>query len=376
MKLNKDQAIYCANVFSNYFDKFGRIDEYMREQKLNSMSERPFCLPGMGPEDDLYSDFNRSPADMDFALVELPQDRWDTYLNMISSHSNMTSIPGRCLRLAVLEKKTNKWCGFIRLGSPVINCKPRNEMLGQVFTQIDGGAQRFNQCAMMGFVIVPSQPFGFNYLGGKLLAAICTSHEVREMMNLKYDMTTCLFETTSLYGSSKTVSQYDGMKPLIRFKGLTDSDFLPMLHGKGYTDLKEYVEGIVGELVPLNTADGKPTASRKLKISNAIISMVKTALKDTPEGVKFNKTIEDAKNLNEQKRYFVSDYGFSNMIDFVNGKTDTLKPGENFEKHNLNNIIEWWRKKAIKRFESVKFEGRLRSEQEVWTTNSELDIIR
>lgn len=84
MKLNKDQAIYCANVFSNYFDKFGRIDEYMREQKLNSMSERPFCLPGMGPEDDLYSDFNRSPADMDFALVELPQDRWDTYLNMIS----------------------------------------------------------------------------------------------------------------------------------------------------------------------------------------------------------------------------------------------------------------------------------------------------
>jgi hypothetical protein len=66
---------------------------------------------------------------MDFELVELPQDTWDIYLNMISSHSNMTSIPGRCLRLAVLEKKTKKWVGFIRLGSPVINMKPRNEML-------------------------------------------------------------------------------------------------------------------------------------------------------------------------------------------------------------------------------------------------------
>jgi len=100
----------------------------------------------------------------------------------------MTSIPGRCLRLAILEKKTNKWCGFIRLGSPVINCKPRNEMLGQVFTQHEGGAQRFNMCAAMGFVIVPSQPFGFNYLGGKLLAAICCSHQVRYLLNSKYDM--------------------------------------------------------------------------------------------------------------------------------------------------------------------------------------------
>jgi hypothetical protein len=95
------------------------------------------------------------------------------------------------------------------------------------------------------------------------------------------------------------------MKPLIRFKGLTDSDFLPMLHGKAYTDLKEYVEGIVGVFVPLDAS------SRKLKISNAIISMVKTALKGTPEGVKFNKTIEDAKNLNEQTNKTV-DYEYKN----------------------------------------------------------------
>ena len=64
------------------------------------------------------------------------------------------------------------------------------------------------------------------------------------MLDDKYKMTTCLFETTSLYGSSKAVSQYDGMKPLIRFKGLTDSDFMPMLHGKTYSDLKDYVEDI------------------------------------------------------------------------------------------------------------------------------------
>ena len=108
MTLTKEQAVHCADVFSNYFDKFGRIDEYMREQKLNSMAERSPSLFGMGPEEDLFSDFTMSPADMEFEIIELPQDRWDIYLNMISSHSNMTSIPGRCLRLAVFEKKSQK----------------------------------------------------------------------------------------------------------------------------------------------------------------------------------------------------------------------------------------------------------------------------
>ena len=31
--------------------------------------------------------------------------------------------------------------------------------------------KRFNDSVIMGFTIVPTQPFGYNYLGGKLLAA-------------------------------------------------------------------------------------------------------------------------------------------------------------------------------------------------------------
>lgn len=371
MSLTKEQAVHCANVFSNYFDRFQRIDDYIRDQKLNSLSDRPIVLPGMGPEEDLFSDFTIHPNDMDFELVELPQDNWDIYLNMISSHSNMTSIPGRCLRLAVLEKNTKKWVGFIRLGSPVINMKPRNEMLGGVFTQTPESAKSFNQTSIMGFVIVPSQPFGFNYLGGKLLAAICCSHWVREKLNAKYDMNTCLFETTSLYGSSKSSSQYDGMKPYLRFKGLTDSDFLPMMHGKPYEDLKNYVENILGEIVPADAS------SRKLKISNKIISLTKQALKGEPEYQKFMTTITNALNLTEKKRYYASNYGFSNFADVVMGKTDKLIPDkENYDKHHLDAIIDWWKRKATTRFESLQAENRIRTEIEVWTSGKELDIIR
>jgi hypothetical protein len=248
--------------------------------------------------------------------------------------------------------------------------RPRNELLGQVFTQQPEWNKRFNDSCLMGFVIVPSQPFGFNYLGGKLLAAICTSHTVREIANKKYGMNLCLFETTSLYGSTKSVSQYDGMKPYLRYQGLTESDFLPMMHGKPYSDLVAFVQSKVGEIVD------EGISSRKLKISMKIISLARAALKGTSELDAFDTTIEHAKKLTEKKRYYTGNYGYSNYIDYINCKTDTLVPGENYEKHELKNIIEWWRNKAINRYETLKSEGRLRTELEIWTSGKDIQIIR
>ena len=368
MKLEFNDAVHCAKVFEDYFGSFDRIDEYMRDQKLNSLAELP-SNPLFPIEDELFQDFTMNPKDMNFEVVEIDNETWTNLLNITSSHVNIPPV-GRNVKLAVRETNTGKYVGFIRLGSPVINCKPRNDMLGQVFTQKPEWGKRFNNSAMMGFVIVPAQPFGYNYLGGKLLAAICTSHEVREIVNVKYGMNLCLFETTSLYGSSKTVSQYDGMKPYIRYKGLTDSDFLPMMHGKPYSDLRDFVQDKVGPLVE------DVASSKKLKISMKIISLTKAALKGTPEGDTFKATIEKAKGLTEQKRYYHSDYGFKNMKDYVNCKTDVLIPGENYEKHNLVNLIEWWRNKACNRYETLYNEKRLKTELEIWTSGKEIQIIR
>jgi hypothetical protein len=368
MDLKFEEALHCAKAFEDYFGNFDRIDEYMRDQKLNSLADIP-TNPLFPIEDELFQDFTMHPKDMDFEVCEIPTSTWETLLNITSSHVNIAPV-GRNVKLAVKEKSTGKYVGFIRLGSPVINCKPRNELLGQVFTQQPEWGKRFNDSAMMGFVIVPAQPFGYNYLGGKLLAAICTSHEVREIVNKKYGMNLCLFETTSLYGSSKTVSQYDGMKPYIRYKGLTDSDFLPMMHGKPYTELRDYVQARTGPLVE------EDASSKKLKTSMKIISLTKAALKGTPEGTTFNQTIEKAKGLTEQKRYYISDYGFKNMVDYVNCKTDVLVPGENYEKHKMVNLIEWWRNKAINRYATLYNEGRLRNELEIWTSGKEIQIIR
>jgi hypothetical protein len=369
MQITKQDAEYVSNAFKEYFNDFENIEQYMRDEKLKSLEDMPATLFPI--EDDLFSDFTMHPNDMDIEVCQISGEQWETLMKITSSHINKAPV-GRNIELAVREKKSGKILGFIRLGSPVIYMKPRNDMLGQVWIQNPISAKRFNESTIMGFVIVPSQPFGFNYLGGKLLAAICTSHEVREICNKKYGMNLCLFETTSLYGSSKTVSQYDGMKPFIRFKGLTVSDFVPMMHGDRYTNLKKYLEDRYGDLL-----EGEESStSRKLRTFTKMMALTKAALKDTPECEEFTDIILKAKSLTEQKRYFSSDYGFKNMVDYINGKDETLVPGENYEKHKLENIVSWWKQKATNRYENLKNEGRLRTELEVWNNNKDIQIIR
>jgi len=363
-KLNESDALHCANIFNDYFNQFDRIDQYMRDQKMNQILEIPATLPGMGTEDDMFIDFDMSPNDMDLEVVEVSNYTWDNSIKMISSHNNMVSIPGKVLKLAVREKNSDKFVGFIRFGSPFINCKPRNELLGGVPNLIE-----FNKTAIMGFVIIPTQPFGYNYLGGKLLAGICCTHLVREMLNEKYGMNLVMFETTSLYGDSKSSSQYDGMKPFIRYKGLTQSDFIPLIHGESYARLVDYVVKRVGPLVK------DDVSSKKLKTTNAIISLIKRSISGE-ELERFNKTISDAKELTERKRYYVSNYGIENYIDIVNGKTNEIVKSENFDRYNLEGIISWWKKIATKRYEKLKTENRLRTELEIWTPESNIDIIR
>ena len=369
MILTREQALHCSKTFHDYFSNIRSTEEYMRDEKLKNLDNLPSSL--FPPEDDLFSDFSMHPKDMDIEVLEIPNETWETLLSITSSHINKAPV-GKNVQLAVKEKNSGKILGFIRLGSPVIYMKPRNELLGQVWIQQEDTAKRFNTATMMGFVIVPAQPFGFNYLGGKLLSAICTSHTVREICNKKYDMNLCLFETTSLYGTTKSVSQYDGMKPYIRFRGLTESDMVPMMHGQRYHDLKDYVENITGDLLAGDTS----TTSRKLRTFTKIIALTKATLKGTTEGDGFNITIENAKKLTEKKRYYTSDFGYSNCVEYMTCKTDTLIPGPNYEKHELSNIIEWWRSKAINRYETLKSGGRLRTELEIWTSGKDIQIIR
>ena len=80
MILNRDDAIYAANVFMDYFSNFNRIDDYLRRVKLERMSNYPTSLPGLGPEDDMFSDFEINPNDMEFECREVTNEIFVNYL--------------------------------------------------------------------------------------------------------------------------------------------------------------------------------------------------------------------------------------------------------------------------------------------------------
>lgn len=376
MILNKQDSYYAANVFGDFFETFNRIDDYMRQIKMERMDSFPSALPNMGPEEDLFNNFDMHPNDMEFSIHPCRQDQFMSYMEITTSAPVEKSIPGKQVLWLVKEKNSGMVVGMIRFGSPTINSRPRNEWLGKPLDTMNPEImRRFNDSVIMGFNIVPTQPFGFNYLGGKLLAAICCSHKVRRELEKKYGSNICMFETTSLYGSSKSSSMYDGMKPFLRFNGLTDSNFAPLINDDNFQRLNAWFkERNDGEtLVPADAS------SRKLKTQTKMVSIIKASLKihDVDAYTKFCQTFLNAKGLTEKKRSFFSTYGYENVPQYLNLETDTLIKKENFDRFELESTIDWWRKKAVKRYESLKADGRLRRTVETWNVNaSDIDIIR
>ena len=370
MILEKQDAIFAATKFMEYFKNFGRIDDYFRARKIERVKNIPVGLPGMSIEDDLFQDFDMHPEDMNFQVVKVPMEVFDTLLEKTASFSPDEN-PGKTLKVVVKETTTNTIVGFIRYGSPLINSKPRNDYLGQV-PDLD----IFNKRAIMGFNIVPTQPFGFNCLGGKLLAAICCSHDSRRMLNKKYDTEFCLFETTSLYGNIKGASMYDGMRPYLRYKGDTQSKFLLTLGEEIYPEMRDWFTEKNGG-VDLIKADA---SSRKLKMQTKMVGIIKASLKqyDTKAYELFSKEIARAGDVTTQKRFYMSEYGYANVRDVLLGKTDTLTKTENYDRFELEGVVKWWKKLASKRYNNIVKDGRIRKELEVWNSESmdKIDIIR
>ena len=370
MILDKSDSIWAATKLMKYFENFGRIDDYFRARKIERVKNIPPSLPGFGLEDDMFQQYDMHPEDMNFSVVQVQSSTFDTMLEMTASFSP-DQAPGKEMKFMIKETNTNTAVGFIKMGSPLINSRPRNEYLGE-----PPKLEIFNKHAIMGFNIVPVQPFGFNYLGGKLLAGICCSHDVRRKLNNKYDTQFCLFETTSLYGNIKGMSMYDGMKPYLRYKGDTESKFLLTLGEDIYFELRDWFT---------EKNDGEPlvhkgASSRKLKMQTKMVGVIKSSLKkhDQKAYDLFCTAMEKAGGVTTQKRFYMSEYGYSNVRDVLLGKTDTLNKAENFDRFELENVIAWWKKNATKRYNKMIAEDKVRTELEVWNqyTMDKIDIIR
>jgi hypothetical protein len=138
-------------------------------------------------------------------------ERWNAVRTFSSTMKNNSNI-GRNLFYTVTDEVTKKYLGVICISSDFLDLTPRDKEIGwprDVKTQ-----QGMINHTAIGSTIVPLQPLGYNYMGGKLLALLCLSDTVQKDWKERYGDVLVGVTTTSLYGNTKSngLSQYDGLE--------------------------------------------------------------------------------------------------------------------------------------------------------------------
>ena len=138
-------------------------------------------------------------------------ERWNAIRTFSSTMKNNSNI-GRNLFYVLTDEVTGKYLGVICISSDFLDLTPRDNAIGwsrDVKTQ-----QHMINHTAIGSTIVPLQPLGFNYMGGKLLALMCLSDTVQKDWKRQYGDVLAGVTTTSLYGKTKAggLSQYDGLE--------------------------------------------------------------------------------------------------------------------------------------------------------------------
>jgi hypothetical protein len=141
--------------------------------------------------------------------MDLPV-RCNALKSFITNGRNNSNI-GRNLHFVVVDNKTGKYLGVVTISSDFLDLTPRDKYIGWDRTLKTQGGM-INHTGI-GSSIVPTQPLGYNFVGGKLLSLLCLSDEVQRLWKKQYGDVMVGVTTTSLYGNTKVggLSQYDGL---------------------------------------------------------------------------------------------------------------------------------------------------------------------
>jgi len=140
---------------------------------------------------------------------DLPE-LWNCIRTFSSTMKNNSNI-GRNLNFVVRDVTTKKYLGVICISSDFLDLTPRDNYIG--WDRVKKTQGRMINHTAIGSTIVPLQPLGFNYVGGKLLALLCLSTQIQEKWEELYGDKLVGITTTSLYGKTKSggLSQYDNL---------------------------------------------------------------------------------------------------------------------------------------------------------------------
>jgi len=262
-----------------------------------------------------------------------------TLLRQGISSMEFVANPGRNQKFFVKDKKTNKYLGVICMGSDVVSIKVRDAFLG--WTKENKLDDAKLQHTAIGTSIIATQPLGYNFLGGKLVSALVTCSTIRNKWKEAYDQTLAGITTTALYGVH---SQYNGI-PHWKTLGETAGQINLKPDDSIYLVWNQWLK----ENHPEEHHKAVNATGPKNNVINRIFKHLGMKAKDYQHG--FKRGVYFADIYENGKEFFKSNIDEKDLI---------MK-----EKYQLDydRIINWWKPKAIRRYEKLHSENRLKPEQ-------------
>jgi len=293
---------------------------------------------------------------VEFVTTSEESTKWTEIRKLIHTMSFVAN-PGRNLKFNIKDRVSGKILGQVSLGSDITSLGVRDSYIGwDKDNKFKEG--KLNNTAIA-TTIVSTQPLGYNFLGGKLIACLATSPVVRRAWKDTYGDTLIAVGTTSLYGIH---SQYNGIphfKTLGESKGMIsikpdDSVYEPWHQWLKENRKDEYEDKITNERIRnginMGLEGGKtgPVSGIKQKIL----------------GMMFNELgIKQSSYNHGFKRGVYLAQMYENGNEFLRGEIDesSLIMKDKFEKGDEYSI-QWWREKAKRRYMKLVEESKLKPE--------------
>ena len=289
-------------------------------------------------------------------IIDDPKEstKWAAVRRMIHT-MDFTANPGRNVKINVKDRVSGKLLGQISLASDVTAMGVRDNFIGWTKDNkfVDG---KLNNTTIAS-TIVCTQPLGYNFLGGKLIAMMTTTPEVRAYWKSKYDNILIAVGTTSLYGIH---SQYNGI-PLFKTLGESAGKISLKPDDKFYDPWHQWIKENRAQWYKDNISDERarnganmgyeangPVSGIKQKILGQIFK--ECGIKATQYHHGFKRGVYMAMMYENGCEYLRNEITEEQLI-----LKDKFKQGTEY-------INKWWKKHAISRYTKLHDEGRIKPE--------------
>ena len=255
---------------------------------------------------------------------------------------------GRHVKVFVKDRISDKYLGVITLGSDFTTLARRDEHIG--WNKKNKFEHHKLNNTSIASSIVPIQPFGYNFLGGKLIACLTVSETIRDEWERRYGDVLIGNTTTSLFGH---YSMYNSI-PIWKKLGLSKGAILLKPDDEQY----QYWVKVMKKHYSEEYKKCVEMSSPKQNILRLIYRTL--GVKDSNYKNEFNRGV-----------YFSSIY--KNGLEFLRNEIDVNDLVLD-ERCNRDWVLDWWKKKAIKRYMKLHSENNI-STDNYWFDNMTKDDV-